>query len=244
MATQFAVNGDYVRHDGLSKDTPADGCMLGIWVYLTDSASRQYPISGDGASSDMEIQWNASIANDPFQCYAAYNTAALDVQVNAATFATYATNKWLLLILTWTVGGANSTAKLMMGDLVTPPAEPSSYVFQQAPSGTPPASNTFITFGNNGVLTQFELHGSIALAFKFDYAFTPTDLTRFWYLSKEGYYREAAMFPLCRVLSRYQGYTTMMEDYSPCGCVGRAVGTLATTVDPFPLKARDWMDVL
>src|SRR5262245_18284815 len=155
MGWNWQADTSRIEHAGTAKDTTSIGMTIGGWFFPTDSTNRQYMYGGDAITNDFEIQLRSDLAGKPLDAFCGASTTSLILTANTTNFATWAFNTWVFKVMRWVLGGANSTAQLWVGNMLSPPIQPSAYTTQQAPVGTPSVGNTVFRIGN-GVTTTRE----------------------------------------------------------------------------------------
>ncbi len=110
---------------------------------------------------------------------------SLNAQADATAFAAYAINKWIFVVGLWDSGGTAGSQRLLMGDEVRPPAEPSSYVTQTAGSGsvaTDAGANFCI--GNAAAATTVSWNGPYAAFGMWSRLLPDKEIAEQWDLSR------------------------------------------------------------
>jgi len=177
------------------------------------------------------INFRGDLANDPFDTTRHRATAPTGGTANAASFASYALNSWLFLVATFDTAGANGDQKLLIGNLTTPPTEPSAYTAQQVGSGTPGETVSPFTFGNNANSTTRVFIGDIAAVSFFNRVLTANEIYQVWRFNA----------PLSgRIVQSHYGLlgTGTQPDWSGNGRTGTVTGaTVSAHVPLGPLFA-------
>lgn len=163
-ALQYSADNDRVEVTSNAVLDLQETGTIAIWVYLTDDTLRQNLFSRQGTVAYYDIAWRADLAGDYFVCSRQQGITDNLAQADAANFAAYGLNKWVFIVFTWNSNGANADQKILIGDLITPAAEPSSYTTQTVGSGVVSASwgtnNLFV--GNSATNQTREIRGRIA----------------------------------------------------------------------------------
>lgn len=149
MALNFANTGEKVIHNGSPLGTITDGTIL-LWLYPTSNTARQDIVRHTGMP-DWTVDWRADLSGKPFEGFRQASISYTSISADAANFSAYGINKWLFLVVRWDTTGVATDQKLLMGDLNTHAAEPSSYNTQSAGSGSRSTTNADVYMGNSHV---------------------------------------------------------------------------------------------
>lgn len=160
----FAADTDRVDHaTSTTLDLGTTGTIM-LWIYLTDDTARQSIYARNTSPAYYDFSWRADLAGDNFIFGRERATTPLLITAAAANFANYATNKWIFIACVFNTGGASGAQKMLIGDLDSEAAEPSSYVGQDLGTGTVDTtygSGPFIV--GNGAVNTRETKGRIAV---------------------------------------------------------------------------------
>lgn len=125
-----------------------------LWVYLLNSTVRQRWFQNAGADAEF-MDFRGDNTPDGFLCSLSRNVGAnyCSVSGDMTNFAAYGAgaNKWFCFVV---IGDTNSASdadqRILLGDINSPPKEPSAYTAQTRGSGAIDAGTTF-KYGNNNV---------------------------------------------------------------------------------------------
>jgi hypothetical protein len=171
MSLLYDANGDIAT---IASITPTSGVTIASWFYTTSDTNRQQVFLH--ATDDNGIAWRGDLAGDPFDAYQGGGTYGA-ASANAASFSTYALNKWLCIVFR-SPAGVNAT--LWMGDETTTPAAPSAYTTQTA-LVTPNVTSQTVGIGNQSLSTARWLRGRIgAYAYWLGTALTDAEVAAWW----------------------------------------------------------------
>lgn len=239
MSLTFSADGHRVAHPGTHLSNINTGWVAG-WFYPTSDADRMYwfgsSASAAGSGNDLQIQQRGDQAGDPIQGFCGRATTYLQAAAPAANFAAWGLNKWLFMVFVFDVTGADTDQKLYLGDLTTPPAEPSAYTTQTAGAGTTDRVGTADFYVGNGLTTSREFKGDIDSFFGFDRLPTSAaEIARLWHETRHGLLHGLLADANCRLAVRYGLVGTGTQpDLSGSGSNGVVTG--ATRSVPAPIR--------
>lgn len=156
--------------------TPAVLTIM-AWINLTTSGGGT--LQGIVArTTNRGLLMNQNIS-DAFELNVGRITTDCAVRATVSSFAFWRTNAWLCLVGMANTGGANSDQKLLLGDTLNFPKEPSSYNTQAVGSGTVLGWDANLALGAVTSTGVGQLPGKIAAVGIWNYALTSKQMGNF-----------------------------------------------------------------
>ena len=125
-----------------------------LWLYVPTAAAGALVTLNDPVASLLRANFNMATVGTVLRFTLDLATTDLDIQATLSNFAAWGTGKWVKVALQWATpneaGGVAGDQKLLIGDLTTALAEPSSYSNRVAGVGnlTATDSTSFWKIGN------------------------------------------------------------------------------------------------
>jgi hypothetical protein len=135
MALDFNSVGRYDLVTAAASINNINKGITACWVWF-DTQDVDQRIWQKGTGSVFHIVGGSASGTGRMWCEVERATSSLYVDALWSNFSAYSTGKWLFCVYVWDSAGNDDDQLLLVGDLITPITEPSSYVFQTAGSGT------------------------------------------------------------------------------------------------------------
>lgn len=222
MALYFDANGEYVDYGTALAGLTAGTLMF--WCVIVSDALRGALFS-DQSTADITLDYTGTSAGDPISIQRYRATQYLLAQAPAGNFAAYGLLKWLFIAATFNSAGGDTDQKLLVGDLSTPAAEPSSYTTQRAGSGAASTGGTLSTLVGARFKASRFWPGAIAWGAVWDTALTVAEIqAQQW---RSGY--PVVQPGNCKLLCHYGANgVSAQPDWSGNGISGTVSGATLT----------------
>lgn len=229
MALTGWADANYISHGSAAALDDMTAGTVAFWLQSTSATARQTVLW-------KEPNWESTLAEHQatpdWYLFIGRATTAMFVRAAVSAFAAYGTSKWMFFVATWDFA-SSANCRLLIGDVSTPAAEPSSYLDQVAGSGSTSPSNAANnwTVGRNFSSSGRQWVGPIAAHWAFNKALSLAEIQQLQWRGR------IADWASCLIYSEY-GWngTGSQPDWSGHGNAGTIAGTL-TLADHAPRRS-------